>query len=329
MKQGPLLVLTMPGFGTETLRHLLQLTGWPQEKLIVGLIGEQPTAWRYLAAKCRFLVKKPAHRYAHLVSPTLSARPAEQWLTTHGISWQWLRNDKEVCSYRARLKPALTLTLTSRIIFSANTLQTPVGDWFNIHPGLLPDYAGAVPAPYMFMDGVGGCSIHVMSEQIDAGALVDFAPMQGPLGKDGGEYFFEHLPAHTAQRIAAFTHCWFQGSLEMHPIEQSKLRFCSSAKLMADRQLDWNWRPSQLLRWVSALEPIAPAWFLDCHGRRVEIAAVRASTIVQPVQPGTILQRNGRWIDVSCLGGAVALLCRCRPRDPIGSALPLKAACSS
>jgi methionyl-tRNA formyltransferase len=314
----------MPGFGTETLRHLLEHSSWPREDLVVGLIGERPPMWRYLAAKTRFIARGRIHKYAELANSTLCSRDAEEWLRVQAIPWRWLRDDEEVCSYRKSLMPVLTLTLTSRVLFSAHTLQTPLADWFNVHPGLLPAYAGAVPSPYMFMDGVGGCSIHVMSERIDAGALVDMAPMQGPLGVDGGEYFFERLPEHTAARVALFIRRWREGRLQMKLVEPGNLRFCSSAKLRSDRQLDWAWPPDLLVRWVKALVPIAPAWWIDGAGRRIEVVDASVSIGAPSNSPGTLMRRDGRWVEVSCLGGAALLLCRRRIRAKVGSVLPMK-----
>ncbi len=66
-----------------------------------------------------------------------------------------------------------------------------VGDWrgriLNIHPSLLPKYKGldtharAIAAG----DAVGGCSVHVVTEELDAGAVLGQAEVPIEPGDDG------------------------------------------------------------------------------------------------------------------------------------------------
>jgi len=253
----------------------------------------------------------------------LSAGAAEKWLRGSGASWQWAADDGEVRALRLHLQPQLTLTITSRVLFSARTLAEPAGLWFNVHPGLLPEYAGASPAPYMYLDGVGGCTIHEMVERIDAGAVIDLAPMAGDLGPDVGEYFFHRLPVHTAQRTAALIERWRLGApIPRLPAMGRALRHCSSSRLAVDRRLDWRWPAPRLERWVRALAAIAPAWWVGPEGHRVEVMEARTLPDAVAVASGSVLRRHGRWIDVACADGAVALRCRGTPRVNAGQRLP-------
>jgi methionyl-tRNA formyltransferase len=327
---GPLLVLTMPGFGIEALRHLVAHPAWPEQAVEVGLVGPRPPAWRRIAACARRALQRPADRLHPLADGTLAAGAAERFLRDRHIAWRWLPDDDAVRQWRAMRRPALTLTLTSRVLFSARTLDDTPGDWLNVHPGLLPEYAGASPGPYMFLDGVGGCTIHRMAVRVDAGALIDRAPMPLPLGEDGGIYFFQRLPVHTAARVGALLQRWRAGErwTESPAPDPAALRHCSSKRLARERRLDWRWPAQRLVRWVAALAAMAPACIDDGGGRRVEVmaAAMRGpgGAPVAPL-PGTVLSVQGRWVEVACNGGVVALRCRVLPGLEAGQVLPVGA----
>ena len=326
---GPLLVLTMPGFGIEVLRHLVAHPAWPAAPSVsVGLIGERPAAWRRLAAWGRRTLQPPPNRLHALAEASLAAGDAERFLRRQGLPWAWLGTDAAVRAHRAARQPALTLTITSRVLFSPATLAAGGGDWFNVHPGLLPAYAGASPGPYMFADGVGGCTIHRMVARIDAGAVVDLASMTGPLGDDGGDYFFTRLPVHTAARIGHLLQRWQAGEpwLEEPAPDAAALRHCSSTRLARDRRLDWSWPAPRLARWVAALAALAPAWFDDGRGRHVEVMAADAHGDATGQPPGRVLAVEGRWVSVACAGGRVRLRCRARHDLRKGQQLPPAAA---
>lgn len=325
---GPLLILTMPGFGIQVLRHLVLAAAWPQDGVTIALVGERPPRWRRAAAWSRRAWQRPEDRLHPMADGTLMAHDAERFLQTQGRSWCWLASDDAVREQRARLQPALTVTITSRILFSARTLANGGGDWLNVHPGLLPEYAGAAPAPFMFFDGVGGCTIHVMAAKVDAGAPVDRAPMSGPLGRDGAEYFFERLPVHTAGRLAAMLSAWAVGEAwpRADTLAPQVLRQCSSRRLAAARRLDWSWSSERMVRWVASLSGIAPAFFEDAASRRVEIMVAEAGPEVLTHPPGTVVECRDRRLGVVCANGSTILLrCRSRPVLHKGLRLPLPA----
>jgi methionyl-tRNA formyltransferase len=318
-----LLVLTMPGFGVATVQHLATLPAWRGLDVCVALVGARPPRWRRLAAKLRRLSQMESDSVHWMAVGALSAGPAERWLRDSGALWQWAADDSEVHALRLRLQPQLTLTITSRVLFSPRTLAEPAGLWFNVHPGLLPDYAGASPAPYMYLDGVGGCTIHEMVERIDAGAMIDLAPMAEDLGPEVGTYFFQRLPAHTARRVAALIERWrVEAPIPRLSATGRALRHCSSSRLAADRRLDWRWPARRLERWVRALAAIAPAWWVGPSGHRVEVMEAQVVPGAVSAASGSVLRCQGRWIEVSCIDGAVALRCRSTPRVIAGQQLP-------
>ena len=320
-----LLVLTMPGFGVETLRRLELDPRWPTGSLIVAMIGRRPSWVRWLAARARLRWRNLRHPLGSFADGALAAMRARRWLASRGREGAWLARDEDVRRARLAWRPDLTLTITSRIIFSDATLSSGGGDWLNVHPGLLPLYAGASPVPYMFLDGNAGCTIHRMVTGVDAGAVVDSARIEGDLGADGGVLLYELLPRLAAARIVEVLQRWRAGTLESRVQDVGALRHRSSAQLQRDRRLDWSWDASLLARWVRALMPFAPAYFIDRGGRRREVraAVVDAEPVAGP--PGAVLDRRGERVRVACRGGSVWLECCTSPRLSVGDSLAIAA----
>lgn len=244
----PLLNLTMPGFGIETLGHLVRSLSWPRAGVHLALVGRRPRGWRRAAAWCRRACRRREDRLHRLAEGSLSAADAKRVLGRLGLHGHWLESDEVMRKLRLELRPELPLAIIARILISPRTLPEPGGDWLNLHPGLLPGCAGASPAPYIFLDRVGGCTIHRMAAQVDAGSIVELAPMPGPLGADIGEYFFERLPVRAAGRLADLLRRRGAGQArpELGAPGVQVLRHCSSKRLAADRRLDWRWNAERL-----------------------------------------------------------------------------------
>ncbi len=316
-----LLVLTMPGFGMETLRRLSLDPRWPAKSVLVGMIGRRPDWLRWLAARARLQLQDLRHPRAWLAEGALAGMEASRWLSSRRYEYRWLERDEDVRRLRAEWAPDLTLTITSRIIFKEQTLTSGTGDWLNVHPGLLPRYAGASPGPYMFLDGTAGCTIHRMAAGIDTGAVVDISRIDGDLGDDGGSLLYDHLPRLAAERIVDVLQRWRDGRLESQEQDASALRHCTTAQLRRDRQLDWSWEASVLVRWVRALMPFAPAWFIDPSGRHCTVRAADVHAEPEVAAPGSVLEKQGGRVRVACRGGSVWLECCARPNLRAGDRL--------
>jgi len=99
------------------------------------------------------------------------------------------------------------------------------------------------------------------------------------------------------------------------------LRHCSSAQLRRDRQLDWSWEASALVRWVQALMPFAPAQFIDPAGGQCQVRAAAVHEERGVAVPGTVLETRGGSVRVACRGGSVWLECCARPKLHVGDLL--------
>jgi len=125
-------------------------------------------------------------------------------------------------------------------------------------------------------------------------------------------------------RIAALIERWRRDEpIERLAMAPRPLRHCSKARLATDRQLNWRWPAARVERWVRALAALAPAWWVDMHGRRTEVMQARTLSGVPASSCGTVLHREGRWIEIACEDGAIALRCRHAFRAAAGDRLPL------
>jgi methionyl-tRNA formyltransferase len=316
------LMLTMPGFGIETLKRLHASPDWRVTDVRVVLIGARPQWTRQVAAWLRLRCTGDSHPRASLADHTLAAAEAARWLEEAGYSFRWLSTDAEVRSLRTQLAPRLTLTITSRLIFSEQTLSCCLNDWWNVHPGILPEYAGASPVPYMYVDRRAGCSIHRMAARVDAGPLLDVAELTGDMGGDGGELLFDRLPELAASRVLALLSIWRSGQTLPELTRSAPLVHRSAARLARDRRLDWRCDAGILERWVKALMPYAPAQLVDSDGRSFAVVDAASSMTNDPHAPGTVLKRDSGTMTVATGHGILVLRCRGRPRADVGTVLP-------
>lgn len=317
-----ILVVTMPGFGLQTLACLHADPRWPRKGVRLCIIGRPPGPARRTAARIRLWWKGPTHRLAELADTTLSASLAARWLATAGYPYEWVHTDAEVGALRRMWRPSLTLTISSRIIFSAQTLASSPGEWWNLHPGLLPHYAGASPTPYMFADGRAGCSIHRMVDRVDAGPLLDVAELGTDLGRNGGELYFERLPQLAAARLLDLLTQRQNGRLSAWPQQTDPLMHRTAARLLRDRTLRWQQSAARLIRWVEALMPFAPALLKLPDGTTSRVFEAVAVPDGTASRPGTVLEVKGRSVTVACMDHAVRLHCDRRVRVAVGSLLP-------
>lgn len=316
-----ILLITMPGFGLHTLTCLHADPRWLRENVHVCVIGHAPGMARRGAALARLWWQGPPHRLAKLADTTLAASLAARWLADVGYRPTWVHTDAEIAALRRTLQPALTLTISSRIIFSADTLASAPGEWWNVHPGLLPHYAGASPTPYMFADGRAGCSIHRMVGRVDAGPLLDVTELGTDLGRDGGELYFERLPQLAAARLLDLLARWRNGRLVEQSGQTGPLVHRTSARLQRDRVLHWQQPAGQLVRWVDALMPFAPAMLRVPDGQALRVFEAVALPGRTAALAGTVLDVHGRSVTVACLDHAVRLHCDRRPRTAVGTLL--------
>jgi phosphoribosylglycinamide formyltransferase-1 len=130
----------------------------------------------------RALVAGAANYRVALVGSNKPAAPGIQWARDHGLpTWALESKGVERQAFDRTLSQAIeehgvgTIALAGFMrILSPWFVERWAGRIVNIHPSLLPKYRGldthgrAIAAG----DAVGGCSVHVVTEELDAGEVL-------------------------------------------------------------------------------------------------------------------------------------------------------------
>jgi methionyl-tRNA formyltransferase len=157
--------------------------------------------------------------------------------------------------------------------------------WLNVHPSLLPRWRGAAPVERAVMAGdtETGVTIHRTIKELDAGPIA--AQRAFPIGEqDDAGAVFERAAALAAELLddvlpdPGFT-----------PQDEHGVTYADKITA-ADRELDWDAPPDELLNKVRALSPHIGAR-AQLHGRPVTIWKARvAGGRLEPLE----VQPDGR-----------------------------------
>src|SRR3954469_2406072 len=143
--------------------------------------------------------------------------------------------------------------------------------WLNVHPSLLPRWRGAAPVERAIMagDAETGVTIHRTIKELDAGPIA--AQRSFPIGEqdDAGAVF---------ERAAALAVELLDDVLpepDFTPQDEHGVTYAEKVTA-ADRELDWDSPPDELLNRVRALSPHIGAR-AQLHGRPVTIWKARVA----------------------------------------------------
>jgi methionyl-tRNA formyltransferase len=143
--------------------------------------------------------------------------------------------------------------------------------WVNVHPSLLPRWRGAAPVERAIMagDAETGVTIHRTVKELDAGPIA--AQRAFPIGEhdDAGAVFAK------AAALAAELLDEVLPSPDFAPQDEQGVTYAEKIGA-ADRELDWNEPPDELLNTIRALSPHIGAR-AQLHGRGVTIWKARVA----------------------------------------------------
>jgi methionyl-tRNA formyltransferase len=143
--------------------------------------------------------------------------------------------------------------------------------WLNVHPSLLPRWRGAAPVERAIMagDAETGVTIHRTVKELDAGPIA--AQRAFPIGEqdDAGAIF---------AKAAAVAVDLLDGVLPQPEFTPQDGHGVTYAKKItaADRELDWEDPPDELLNTIRALSPHIGAR-AQLHGRGVTVWKARVA----------------------------------------------------
>ena len=154
--------------------------------------------------------------------------------------------------------------------------------WLNVHPSLLPRWRGAAPVERAIMagDNETGVTIHRTIPELDAGPIA--AQRAFPIGPDDDAgAVYAKAGAIAAELLAGV----LSAPPEFRPQPEDGTTYAERLT-PADRELDWNRSPTELLNRIRALSPhIGAKGLVD--GRMLIVW--RAA----PAEPGAALMAGG------------------------------------
>ena len=143
--------------------------------------------------------------------------------------------------------------------------------WLNVHPSLLPRWRGAAPVERAIMAGdtETGVTIHRTIKELDAGPIA--AQRAFPIGEqdDAGAVY------EKAARLAVDLLGDVLPQPEFTPQDDEGVTYAEKITA-ADRELDWEGPPDELLNRIRALSPHIGAR-AELHGRPVTIWKARVA----------------------------------------------------
>ena len=183
----------------------------------------------------------------------------------------------------ARPEPGLHLGADT-IVVAAYGLLIPEdvlehGLWLNVHPSLLPRWRGAAPVERTIMagDAETGVTIHRTVKELDAGPIA--AQRAFPIGEqdDAGRVYEKAAPLAVELLDAVLP------EREFTPQDEEGVTYAEKITA-ADRELDWDAPPDELLNRIRALSPHIGAR-AKLHGRPVTIWKARvAGARLEPLE---------------------------------------------
>lgn len=189
-------------------------------------------------------------------------------------------------------------------LIPADLLQMAERPPLNVHPSLLPRHRGAAPVASTILagDAVGGVSLMVMTETLDAGPIV----AQWPVTLSGRETTPElegALSELAAEVVPPQLEQWATGELQTEP-QDERLATLIRPFRRADGWIDWRRPAAEIDRQVRALQPWPGAW-TTIDGRRLHIRTAHPTPGIDGVPVGALLP--GDQPEIACGEGALAL----------------------
>jgi methionyl-tRNA formyltransferase len=185
-------------------------------------------------------------------------------------AWRWLDKEKipritslnvnspDFNKYVKGLNIDLIVVYFFSQILKGEIFKIPRLGIFNCHPSLLPRYGGPHPAFWMLKNGesVAGVTVHVMTEQIDAGDIVAQQELIIGESENTGQLTQrQHRAAATL--LTESVNALAQGRINPTPQNIAERSYFGKIKA-ADTILDWNGSAKQIANLWRALQPHEP-----------------------------------------------------------------------
>ena len=242
---------------------------------------------------------------ATVTGASLSTIARSSGLPTWPAEWVL---DPKLC---VRLEAAATdvvLNVHSLYRVHEAALEAPRFGWFNLHPGLLPDYAGLNTTSWAIANGEAthGVTVHRMDSGIDAGPIA--YEERFPIGdEDTGLSLSAKCTRAGVRLMLQLTEALDEDptSVPARPQDASVLRYFKSHERPLHGPLDWAQPSAVVSRLVRAYDfyPLASPWGVPMAilgGREVGVLGIGRTHRPVDAPAGHAKPGDGGTIEVAC-----------------------------
>ena len=278
-----LVFMGTPDFAVPSLQALLE-----GEDTVVGVVC-QPD--------------KPAGRHMDLHAP-----PVKACARAHAVPVfqpQKIRTP-EALERLNDWQPDLIVVAAYGNILPKTILDLPAFGCINIHASLLPKYRGAAPMQWAIARGEthSGVTIMQVSEELDAGDILLQKSVALKPDETGGS-LHDTLAVLGAQALMEAMTLFKQGKFVATPQDKAAVTYAPLLK-KEDGEIDWTYSAVSIERRIRAFHPW-PSSYTWLGNRRLKILSARLSTVEASAAPGTIINRQDKFLTVATGQGSLSL----------------------
>ena len=232
--------------------------------------------------------------------------PVAAWARLNGVRVETprrLRSDEGRALLHAYAPDGLLLVAYGQLVPS-DLLGVAPRLPLNVHPSLLPRHRGAAPVASTILAGdpVGGVTLAVITDELDAGPIVAQWPIT-LTGRESTPELEERLAELAAEMVPPQLERWAAGELDLQPQDGQAATMIRPFQ-RSDGWIDWSQPATVIDRRVRALQPWPGAWTTE-DGARLHIRAAHPAAGIDGSVIGALLP--GDPPTVACGEGALTL----------------------
>lgn len=206
------------------------------------------------------------------------------------------------------------LNVNSTVILPDRLLELPTGGAVNLHPGLLPEYAGLHTHQWALRNGEPefGATIHFITPRLDTGDIIlqERFPIEE---KDTGLTLYHKCIRAGTLAMKQVVEWILEGEdLPREPQDLSRRRLYRHRDAL-DSRIDWTMPAEDIERFVRAgnYAPLQSPTYtasIQTAAGEMEILEAAAQPVTREHTPGTVPHSNQESVGVQCGEGSMILL---------------------
>ena len=203
----------------------------------------------------------------------------------------------------------LLFSVNYLFLVEEDILALPTRYAINLHGSLLPKYRGRTPHVWAIINGETevGVTAHLMTPELDAGAIVRQVAIDVPKEATGAEVlsrYREIYPKLVRQILSDVR----QNMVHLTPQDESKATYFPK-RTPDDGAIDWQWSRERVYNWIRAQAAPYPGAFFIFGGKRyiVHKASFSELGFRHETENGRVLSVGQDFLTVKLSNGALEL----------------------